>query len=153
MSESKTQNSEFGIHHQELNLRLERLGFTLIELIVVLGVIGILIAILFPAVNMARTNARAREADVTATALANAITAFKTEYGYWPCPNPNAGGTFSSVAQQADIVDSYLVMGAPKNVNNIALWETRGCVTNWSKKPPVPFIITIDVTNNTVSVQ
>lgn len=131
--------------------RVGRRGFTMLELIVVVGVVGILIAILFPAVNMARVKAREREATATARALENAIRAFKTEYGYWPCPDPNVGGTFDTVAKQSDIINSYLVMTAAKNTRSVPFWEAAGCVTNWAKKQP--FSISIDVTNNTVSVQ
>ena len=130
-----------------------RHGFTMLELLIVIGIIAILITILLPAVNSAKTKAKEREAMATARALENAITAFKSEYGYWPCPDPNVGGTFNTVNDQSMIINNYLVMDAPENSKNIAFWETRGCVTNWSTTNRLPFSITIDVTNNTVTVQ
>jgi prepilin-type N-terminal cleavage/methylation domain-containing protein len=129
-----------------------RKGFTLLEILVVVAIIAILVSILLPAVHGMRQKARDREAAVNAQMLANAIRSFRTEYGYWPCNNPDAGGTYSSVADQVDIIDNYLLVTGIKNNHTppVPFWETAGVVSNLPAKRP--FIIKIDVAADTVSV-
>lgn len=141
---------ESGIQNPESRIR-GRAGFSLLELIVVIGVIAILVGILFPAVNSARTKARQREATATMRALENAITTYHADNGKWPINNDtfqNTGGTLS-LPQHKEFVDTLVL----PNSGGVSYWETRGCVTNWSTTPPVPFTIIINVTNNTVTVQ
>jgi type II secretion system protein G len=59
-------------------------GFTLIELLVVLAIVGILMSLLFPAVNGALNSARKASAQNDVVQIANAATMYQTEYGTWP---------------------------------------------------------------------
>jgi prepilin-type N-terminal cleavage/methylation domain-containing protein len=59
-------------------------GFTLMELLVVLAIIGILMSLMFPAVNGALNSARAASAKNDVVQIANATTMYQTEYGTWP---------------------------------------------------------------------
>jgi prepilin-type N-terminal cleavage/methylation domain-containing protein len=129
----------------------ERAGFSLLELIVVIGVIAILVGILFPAVSSARAKAREREATATMRALENAIMVYHADNGKWPVADAlqSMEGTLTS-AQHLTLINNYLTL---PNSGGQPYWDTKGCVTNWSKKPPVPFSIKISVTNNTVTVQ
>ena len=125
-------------------------GFTLIELIVVVAVIGILFAITFPAISGMRERARAREAAVTQKALETAIRAFRMEYGYWPGPTPDANSVYTN-STQTQITSYLLSTDVGKNPRQIPFWETAGVITNTSTKKP--FSIKIDVDNNTVTVE
>jgi type II secretion system protein G len=73
-------------------------GFTLIELLVVLAIVGILMSLLFPAVNGALNSARKASAQNDVVQIANATTMFQTEYGTWPSNSAraafNVGGQF-----------------------------------------------------------
>jgi len=59
-------------------------GFTLIELLIVIAIIGILMALLFPAVNGTINAARKAQARNDATQIATACVAYETEYGVGP---------------------------------------------------------------------
>lgn len=124
-------------------------GFTLIELIIVVAVIGILFAITFPAVSGMRERAREKEAAITKKALETAIRAFRTEYGKWPGPSPDANSVYTNSTQTQ--ITGYLLSTSADNPRGIPFWETTGVITNTSTKKP--FSITIDVNNNTVTVQ
>jgi len=65
-------------------MRRRRTGFTLMEFIVVLGVIGILIGLLFPALMIARERARVTRARGEVMALQQAWQAYWMTYGDFP---------------------------------------------------------------------
>jgi type II secretion system protein G len=67
-------------------------GFTLIELLIVIAIIGILMALLFPAVGSAIDAARRAQAKNDVTQIATAITAYETEYGRLPGSNSSESG-------------------------------------------------------------
>jgi len=61
-------------------------AFTLIELLIVIAIIGILMSLLFPAVNSAIDAARKAQAKNDVTQIATAVIAYETEYGRLPLP-------------------------------------------------------------------
>jgi prepilin-type N-terminal cleavage/methylation domain-containing protein len=62
-------------------------GFTIIELLVVVAVIGVLMSLLFPAVQGALDSAKKAQAKNDAMQIATAIVAYDTEYGRLPDTN------------------------------------------------------------------
>jgi len=81
-------------------------GFTLIELLIVIAIIGILMALLFPAVQGAIDAARRAQAKNDVTQIATAVNAYVTEYGRMP---PNADGT--TVAGPGAVVSTSTFLG------------------------------------------
>ncbi|MCX6970290.1 MAG: prepilin-type N-terminal cleavage/methylation domain-containing protein [Verrucomicrobia bacterium] len=65
----------------------ERSAFTLIELLIVIAIIGILMSLLFPAVNSAIDAAKKAQAKNDVTQIATAVIAYETEYGKLPATN------------------------------------------------------------------
>jgi prepilin-type N-terminal cleavage/methylation domain-containing protein len=59
-------------------------GFTLIEMLVVIAIIGILMGLLFPAFTAARTKARRAKAQAAVKSIASAVKAYYAEYDRMP---------------------------------------------------------------------
>ncbi len=64
-------------------------AFTLIELLAVIGIIGVLAALLFPAIKLALQKAEIAQAQNDVKNIESAAKSFFVEYGKWP--NGNAG--------------------------------------------------------------
>jgi len=63
---------------------LSRAAFTVIELLIVIGVLSILFSILLPVFHTARKATLKARAKIEATTLAQAVVQYKNVYGYWP---------------------------------------------------------------------
>ena len=71
-------------------------AFTVLELLIVIGVLSIVLAIVMPNMKAVRDTALRRQAATEATALVQAAIRYKTEYGFWPGqiePNNDAQGS------------------------------------------------------------
>lgn len=65
-------------------------GFTLLELLSVIAIIGILAALIFPGVRAARVSANKARTRVQFGQWAAAIEGFRSEYGHYPAFDPSA---------------------------------------------------------------
>lgn len=74
-------------------VRNGRRGFTLVEVLVVVGIIAMLLALVAPAVVNARTSARRAAIKTEITMLHTALVNYKNEYGSFP---PSVSGTLAT---------------------------------------------------------
>ncbi len=64
--------------------RVHRLGFTLVEVLVVIAIIGVLVGLVVPAVNVARRSVQRAAIVFEVQTLGNAIEQYKTKFGDYP---------------------------------------------------------------------
>lgn len=75
-------------------------AFTLLELLSVIAIIGVLAALIFPAVRSARVSANKARTKVQFNQWAAAMEGFRSEYGYYPAFDPTAlvnGGAATAI--------------------------------------------------------
>ncbi|HGP4477687.1 TPA: pilin [Neisseria meningitidis] len=112
-------------------------GFTLIELMIVIAIVGILAAVALPAYQDYTARAQVSEAILLAEGQKSAVTEYYLNHGIWPGDNTSAG-----VASSTDIKGKYVqsvevkngvvtATMASSNVNNeikdkkLSLWAKR----------------------------
>ena len=129
-----------------------RHGFTLLELLIVVSIIAILISILMPATQVLRQKAKEKQRDATQAALAYAIRAFRTEYGYWPTSEINPTAETLNPTNQYMVISQYLLSKpGNQNKNGKVFWDVDEVVTNVVTRQP--FSISINVVKDTVEVK
>ena len=101
-------NFRFHLHAGMSALKSPR-GFTIIELLVVVAIIGVLMSLLFPAVQGALDAAKKAQAKNDVTQIATAIVAFDMEYGRMPstnsAPEQLTGGLLNALVGSNDTIN------------------------------------------------
>jgi len=110
-------------------------GFTLVELLVVMGIIGLLIGLLMPAVQKAIVAARAGRTKAIIQSLSVALEAFKADWGVYPPSDRTADEWHSGMPSGLNSGNSlmaYALMGPDGNGWGVrAADQTGGGTSNW----------------------
>ncbi|EPI6606342.1 pilin, partial [Neisseria gonorrhoeae] len=85
-------------------------GFTLIELMIVIAIVGILAAVALPAYQDYTARAQVSEAILLAEGQKSAVTEYYLNNGEWPKDNDSAG-----VASASEIIGKYVKQVEVKN--------------------------------------
>ncbi|HEZ6507705.1 TPA: pilin [Neisseria meningitidis] len=112
-------------------------GFTLIELMIVIAIVGILAAVALPAYQDYTARAQVSEAILLAEGQKSAVTEYYLNHGKWPGDNSSAGVASSSKIKGKYVKEVEVKNGvvtatmASSNVNNeikdkkLSLWAKR----------------------------
>jgi len=108
------------------------LGFTLIELLVVITIMGILVAVLLPAVQMAREAARRQTCQSNLRNIVQGIQNFVTAHNAYPKAGtfleyPNASRANPMSGSNPSII--WNVTTLPQG--NLSASDQQGCLSNW----------------------
>lgn len=88
----------------------ERFAFTLIELLVVIAIIGVLAALLFPAIETVRENATRRKVKAELNQIVTAIDSYKAKFGFYPPDNPGRPG-FNQLYYELEGTTNIIIAG------------------------------------------
>ncbi|EMT7418523.1 pilin, partial [Neisseria gonorrhoeae] len=112
-------------------------GFTLIELMIVIAIVGILAAVALPAYQDYTARAQVSEAILLAEGQKSAVTEYYLNHGKWPEDNTSAGVASASEIKGKYVQSVTVAKGvvtaqmASSNVNNeikgkkLSLWAKR----------------------------
>ena len=68
----------------KLSLRANRKGFTLVEIMIVMAILGSIFALLAPRFTGAKDKANVKEAKIQMSLIMNALTGYETDCGKYP---------------------------------------------------------------------
>ena len=123
----------------------KRESFTLIELLVVMGIIGLLVALLFPAIGAARLAANRARAQAEVKALEAAMNKYLLDYGRYPGQTTSGdksylSGNATQIAEFSALIDTLRGITASNNPRREVYLDvatgaatTNGLVDPWDR--------------------
>ncbi|ENS6423048.1 pilin [Neisseria gonorrhoeae] len=100
-------------------------GFTLIELMIVIAIVGILAAVALPAYQDYTARAQVSEAILLAEGQKSAVTEYYLNNGEWPANNGDAGVASSSSIKGKYVKEVKVENGAVTDANDANKIETK----------------------------
>ena len=119
----------------------KKYGFTMIELLTVIGIIALLVGLLIPALNMVNTMAKEAKQKAQITAIELALTAFRNDYGDYPPSSwdrpPVGKGDYCGAQKLAEALLGWDLMGFhPKSEWTSNGWDKATGTNYWIYPPP-----------------
>jgi prepilin-type processing-associated H-X9-DG protein/prepilin-type N-terminal cleavage/methylation domain-containing protein len=111
-----------------------RRAFTLVELLVVIGIITVLVSILFPVLSRVRQHARAVQCAANLHAIGHALTLYTQQYSYYP---GMAGADVGLPDAAVWPVRLRAFLGGSKEVFYCPAQDER---SRWSEDGPAPVV-------------
>jgi len=108
------------------NIKKER-GFTIVELLIVIVVIGILAAITIVAYNGVQTRARNSAAQSAAENMAKKLEAFNAATGTYPVNGPNTVTTQLATQNESSLTGSGITVGTPTSAIGSGTVQVKLC--------------------------
>lgn len=112
-----------------------RKGFTLIEVIVVVGIIAILASILVPMVLKEIDESRIAKVQADVRSIATAIVVFKKDTAQWPVMDGGCAANVTLLNGDGNLPPNLAGMGydtgLSSSYNDHLSTDTNGCYTNW----------------------
>lgn len=105
---------------------MKKRAFTLIELLTVIAIIGVLMALLFPAIGGAMDNAKKAQAKNDLMQVRTGVTGFYTEYSRYPNLGGSAGDT--GITNEADNAKLFNILRYAKDSSEATEQNPRGIV-------------------------
>jgi prepilin-type N-terminal cleavage/methylation domain-containing protein/prepilin-type processing-associated H-X9-DG protein len=132
----------FAFQGVRIMARRNQLGFTLVELLVVITIIGMLMALVLPAINSVRENARRTQCAQNMDQIAMGAYSYAANKGNFPGYRGNRAGTSSQSSQQlaqllADA--SWFVALAPQLEQSVIKDRYEFLIQNPAQFPYVAF--------------
>jgi prepilin-type N-terminal cleavage/methylation domain-containing protein len=119
-------------------------GLSLIELLLVITVMAILGALLYPAINKVRNTARERQSSFERRIIGQAIDAYRLTNRRFPAPEPHQGGSTRTYSESGNGGNNGQVMRLLREANppfideNKFRWDGDGIDANvlnpWGKQ-------------------
>ena len=116
---------------------IQRTGFTLIELLVVIAIIGVLVALLLPAVQAARESARRLQCNNNLKQIGVALHNYESTYRTFP---PASVGPASSSAPTPPFRHGWVAMTLPW-LEQAGLGQDYEFLANWYDPPNASLIL------------
>ncbi|OGW52622.1 MAG: hypothetical protein A2Y81_05260 [Nitrospirae bacterium RBG_13_43_8] len=110
-------------------------GFTLIEVIVVAGIIAILASILIPMILKEIDESRITKAQADARSIFAAIVVFKKDVAQWPVMDATCAANVTLLNGGGNLPAGLAAMGydvsSTSSYNDHLAADTNGCYNNW----------------------
>ena len=119
-------------------------SFTLVELMLVMGVIIILVAMLFPVVIGMKNNARQKQALTEAHGIVVALKGYRMEFGKWPNQTQAAQDTTYFTNNYRVVVPLMGQNPRGKVFLTVQATNQTDSITNFTDPWGVPYVICLD---------